>query len=337
MNVRPKTLGAACAVFVHASVLASAWASPARALTLDFPATARPTAQVQNPAGSYAVATGPWRASGMQTRTVEGAFDQTAYRIDAPDLSTLQIVAPIRDQLQADGFSLIYECDAAGCGGFDFRYGLAILPEPDMHVDMGDYRYLAAERSGPAGPEVVSLIASRSSNAGFVQVTRVGGALPPAQLSVSTMAPVRIAPPVASAPLAAPIAAPTVAPDNLGGRLESGGALALDDLNFASGAATLTTGEYASLAALADYLAAKPGHGIAIVGHTDASGSLDANISLSRRRAESVRRVLIDRYGANAAQVRAEGVGYLSPRATNLTDAGRAANRRVEVMLTATE
>jgi outer membrane protein OmpA-like peptidoglycan-associated protein len=35
--------------------------------------------------------------------------------------------------------------------------------------------------------------------------------------------------------------------------------------------------------------------------------------------------------------VQAEGVGYLSPRASNLTDEGRATNRRVEVMLVNTE
>jgi outer membrane protein OmpA-like peptidoglycan-associated protein len=46
---------------------------------------------------------------------------------------------------------------------------------------------------------------------------------------------------------------------------------------------------------------------------------------------------LLTVYGIPAEQVRAEGVGYLAPRASNLTDEGRKKNRRVEVMLTSTK
>ena len=76
---------------------------------------------------------------------------------------------------------------------------------------------------------------------------------------------------------------------------------------------------------------------MALVGHTDASGGLDVNIAVSRQRAQSVRQRLIDRYDIPARQVDAQGVGYLSPRASNLTEAGRQKNRRVEVMMTSTE
>ncbi len=39
-----------------------------------------------------------------------------------------------------------------------------------MHVDLGDFRFLAAERDGRDGPEAVSLLVSRSSQTGFVQM-----------------------------------------------------------------------------------------------------------------------------------------------------------------------
>ena len=39
----------------------------------------------------------------------------------------------------------------------------------------------------------------------------------------------------------------------------------------------------------------------------------------------------------SARQIEAEGVGYLSPRASNLTEEGRTQNRRVEVMMTSTQ
>jgi outer membrane protein OmpA-like peptidoglycan-associated protein len=316
---------------------------PAQALTLEFPGPATALAQVQDPAGSDIIAIGPWQAAGMQTRAAEGALDTTSYRIDASGLSTLQILAPLRDQLRAAGFAVLYECESVVCGGFDFRFGLSILPEPDMHVDIGDFRYLSAERNGPAGAEVIGIIVSRSSNAGFVQVSRVGGTLPPIGVSVSTKS--TLPPPtpspaidaVATPPITIPVANPVVAAPELGTRLETGGALALDDLVFASGADTLDDREYASLASLAAYLRANPDRTITFVGHTDATGGLAANISLSRRRAESVRSTLIAAHNIPAAQVQAEGVGYLAPRASNLTEQGRAQNRRVEVMLTSTQ
>ena len=76
---------------------------------------------------------------------------------------------------------------------------------------------------------------------------------------------------------------------------------------------------------------------VLLVGHTDAAGGLEANIALSRRRAASVVAHLVGELGVSRAQVSAEGVGYLVPRASNLTDQGRAENRRVEVVLTSTQ
>jgi outer membrane protein OmpA-like peptidoglycan-associated protein len=76
---------------------------------------------------------------------------------------------------------------------------------------------------------------------------------------------------------------------------------------------------------------------VALVGHTDTSGGLETNIVISRRRAEQVRSVLLGQYDVPREQVTAEGVGYLSPRASNLTEAGQQANRRVEVVVTKTE
>ncbi len=303
---------------------------------LPFPAPASMTDRIETPAGTLAIATGPWTpATGTPLRSLDGAVSQTAFRLAGSNLSTSDILAPLRAALLAQGYVLVYECAGTACGGFDFRYDLPIVPEPAMHVDLGDYHYFSAVKGAD---KAVALIVSRSANAGFVQVSRVGidsGQTAPTLSTTSA--------PVPAAPTIAPTTPPPVTPpgivaaSDIGARLETGGALPLDDLVFPSGAATLAPGDYASLTALAAYLAANPTRRIAIVGHTDASGGLDANIALSRRRAESVRRVLIDSFGIAAAQVQAEGVGYLSPRVTNLTEAGRAANRRVEVMLLNTQ
>ena len=93
---------------------------------------------------------------------------------------------------------------------------------------------------------------------------------------------------------------------------------------------------YASLSALSAWLKANPTRHVTLVGHTDASGGLPANITLSRQRAQSVRAALIASYAADPSLIDAQGAGYLAPRASNETTEGRTQNRRVEVMLTPT-
>ncbi|MEX0281245.1 MAG: OmpA family protein, partial [Arenibacterium sp.] len=111
--------------------------------------------------------------------------------------------------------------------------------------------------------------------------------------------------------------------------------MVLEDLDFGSGAARLREGPFASLSDLASYLQANPAMRVAIVGHTDNVGTLARNIALSKRRAEAVRARLIAAHDIAANRVDAEGMGYLAPLTTNLTLAGREANRRVEVILLA--
>lgn len=320
---------------------AAAWVScaPAQALTFDFPGPATVTAETRQTLASFRLPTGPWAAGGLPARLTEGAVEARAWRIEAPGLTTLQILSPLRDQLAAAGFVTIFECETRACGGFDFRYATETLPEPDMHVDLGDFRYLSAERKGAAGTEVLALMVSRSSNSGFVQVTRV---VPGEAASTPVMA-AADAPPRLTLPqgtgtgivvMAAPPSAPA-SPADIGTRLLAGGAVVMEDLVFPSGTAALAAGDYPSVAALAEWLRANPDKQVALVGHTDAAGGLETNVVLSRRRAESVRAKLVA-MKVPPAQVEAQGVGYLSPRDTNLTDEGRTRNRRVEVILTST-
>lgn len=310
--------------------VAFAQVGAAQGLALEFPGPATMTAERQRPLDSFRLPTGPWTPDGLPVRVAEGALDIRAWRIEVEGLTTLQIMAPLRNQLAAAGFVTLFECETRACGGFDFRYGTETLPEPDMHVDLGDFRYLSAERTDPDGPEVLALMVSRSSNAGFVQVTRV--------LPAGAQQPATIAAPQITAPAAAPATQPPAAtgpagPGDIGAQLIAGGAVVLEDLVFPSGAATLTDRNYPSLAELAAWLRANPDRRVTLVGHTDASGGTETNIVLSERRADSVRAALVAR-GVPPGQIEARGVGYLAPRASNQTEAGRTLNRRVEAILT---
>jgi outer membrane protein OmpA-like peptidoglycan-associated protein len=317
------------------------------ALSLDFNGPVTATASGPATLASYGLPIGPWQAGVTPKRLVEGSTQTAAWRLETPGLTSLEILIPLRNQLREAGYSVLFECETNGCGGFDFRYDAEVLPEPEMHVDLGDFRFLSAERVGPNGPDVIGLIISRSASAGFVQMTHVSAPQDQILALQSGKPDLVIASTTADAPaLGIPNAAVTLSTATnplqqttispLTDGLVIGGAVVLEGLQFATGAADLTEGRYDSLAALADWLQTNPDKTIALVGHTDASGSLDANIAISRRRAASVRVRLIEAYGIPASQIEAQGVGYLSPRDTNLTEEGRTNNRRVEAILTST-
>lgn len=294
----------------------------AAALTLDMPANASLSAETTAPLDSYDMPTGAWTTDGLPVMSARGEVRQQAWQIPTPGLTTLQLLVPLEDQLRADGFEVLFTCTDDACGGFEFRFATQILPAPAMHIDLGDYRYIAAQRVGADGAELVSLLASRSSATGYIHVTRVGAA---------TQSPVASA----EAPAVRAIAA-TVTGD-LAQELETRGRFILSDLAFETGSAQLGEADFASLRDLADYLIANPERTVALVGHTDSVGSLDGNIALSRRRAGSVLERLVTAFDVPRRQLDAQGMGYLAPIDTNLSEEGRATNRRVEVIITSTD
>lgn len=309
--------------FISAAVLVVAW--PVQATELALPPLAEMTATRVETLSSLRLPTGPFAQGALPTELVEGALEISAFRVPLEGGgSTLGLMQVLRDQLAEAGFAETFSCEAAVCGGFDFRYGLEILAEPDMHVNLGDYRYLVAK--GPDGAHL-SIVVSRAGQVGFVQLTRVTRQL--AGPLTSSAAKDALAQP-AAAPPPKPLAIPVKA------GLESGLSVVLEDLIFPSGSSSLANEVYGSLQQLAEWLRTDPARQVILVGHTDASGALDANIALSKLRAESVRQVLMTKWRLPPNQLRAEGVGPLSPRASNLTENGRKQNRRVEVMATST-
>ena len=302
--------------------------SPALALDLALPGPAEATAERLEAFGSLRLPTAPFAAGVLPTRLVEGALSQTAWRLAGQGVSTLELMQGLQGQIESAGYSMVFSCETEACGGYDFRYGMAVLPEPDMHVNLGDFRYLLA--TSPAG-DVVALLVSRTGSTGFVQVTRVGA-------GGTVMEGKGVTAPEAKASLAPGTATPedSTAQTDLIAGIEAGHAVVLEDLVFASGSSTLAEGDYPSLASLAEWLRADPARKVVLVGHTDASGALEANIKLSRLRAESVRQTLLYAQKISPDQVQAEGIGPLSPRTSNLTEEGRRQNRRVEVLMTST-
>ena len=69
-----------------------------------------------------------------------------------------------------------------------------------------------------------------------------------------------------------------------------------------------------------------------IEGHTDNVGGAKFNLELSRKRAEAVKRWLVDKAGISEVRLATVGYGLSRPIADNSTEEGRAKNRRVELV-----
>lgn len=113
---------------------------------------------------------------------------------------------------------------------------------------------------------------------------------------------------------------------------ERGLVVTLGDMLFETGNSQLKGNAAENLAKLSSFLKAYPERTLMIEGHTDNVGSEDSNLSLSQRRAESVRTYLLEQ-GVSSNRLGAYGKGESSPVASNDSTSGRALNRRVEVII----
>lgn len=107
--------------------------------------------------------------------------------------------------------------------------------------------------------------------------------------------------------------------------------LVLEGVNFDNDQATLKSDATAILDQAADSLKQWGDIKVEVAGHTDSSASDAYNLSLSQRRADSVRSYLIGK-GVAADRLIAKGYGEANPVADNETEAGRYKNRRVELV-----
>lgn len=293
----------------------------AQAQELDVPDAARQTATRSSALDSYAVPIDAFTQGSVPVYIMEGPVVREAWRLDGVSATTLQLLAPLRAQLIDTGYTIQLDCDDTACGGFDFRFGVEVLPAPNMVVNLRDYHFVTALR-GPKGAPVsaITALVTRTDTAAFIQVIRVGQPKPASAKAAS----IDTSGVVVEAPITT---------DDLGRSLTTSGHVILFDLTFQTGSSRLGEGPFETLAQLAGFLKNNPKAQVALVGHTDAVGSLSGNIALSKARAQSVAQLLVERYDVPRGQIEAEGMGYLAPIASNLLPSGREANRRVEVVL----
>jgi OmpA-OmpF porin, OOP family len=269
--------------------------------------------------GAYDLALGPYSLEEKPSQRLEGRISRHAYRVPIDRNDTFAIYTRLRDALVEQGYSALYQCSDSECGGFDFRFGIDVLPPPDMEVDLTDFHFGAFERDDENSAHV-ALFVSRDTQNGFVQIDEIiPNALPEVELE---QPPVQVAEEQVE-----------LQPSDWSADLERSGRAVLEGVSFETGQTKLTEDSMGVIEKLAEFLSANPDLSLLIVGHSDNIGSLEANIGLSRSRAEAVRQALISEQGIDAARLESAGAGYLSPRVPNTTEEGRALNRRVEIVL----
>lgn len=273
------------------------------------------------PTGPAVQRDGNWVAE--RSESLEGRSTRLMYLIP-PGRTSLEVFRNYEQSLAERGFEILFACEGDACGGRGGdRMQRLIYPSERQIGRAGqhaysafmhgvrDRRYLAA-RSGD-GAMFVGLFLAESDHS-FLRQDKRRVAVHLDVLELEAMEE-RM---VDAAAMAKSIG--------------ETGSVRLDNVYFEFAAATLTGESDAAIEEMARLLRDNPALEIYVVGHTDSVGSYEANLDLSRRRAEAVVQALVSRHGIEAARMVPAGVGPLAPVASNATEAGRAENRRVELV-----
>jgi len=210
----------------------------------------------------------------------------------------------------------------SGSGERD-RLGAAVLAaaralNPAVHLD----NQLTVPGTTVPGTTVPGTTGPGTTGPGTAQPGAIPSAGPATGVTV---------PPVAVPPVGTPaVSVPAAAPPAGAGLARLRAAIAAGPLTFATGSAELSPAARARLDPIAAALRAATVT-VLVVGHPDASGPVALNDLLSLQRAESVTAYLASQ-GVDPTRMRASGVGATRPVDSDLTAAGRAGNRRVEII-----
>jgi flagellar motor protein MotB len=236
----------------------------------------------------------------IRTNGVSGDLTRLAYE-NPRERSQLEILTNYREGLEKAGFKVLFQCAAAECGpGWaSSRWGRVT----GMRYISNDMHFLSARRDSDTGVVHVAISVMRLRHA--IDILE-GKPMETGLVTVTAAA--------------------------LQNGLMADGRAVLDGVFFDTDKATITPQSKPALDVIGKFLADNASLNVFIVGHTDSAGTFDYNLTLSRQRAQAVVDTLIRDYKIAAARLAAHGVGPLSPSRANVTEQGKAENRRVEMV-----
>ncbi len=235
-----------------------------------------------------------------ETETLEGALIRQRYK-NPKGRSTLEIERNYRDALRAQGFSVDFSCTGKKeCGDPARAPSWKSINDINLGV-AGDVRYLTGQRSTGGARVYVAIAINPQTH--YIH-------------SLETKA----------------METGLVSVEGLAAGLEKDGRVELQGVFFDTGKASLKPESTPALEQVAELMRRQPNLRLDVVGHTDNVGQADANLRLSKARVDAVRNALIQQYGIAPGRLGAKGMGSRQPVADNTTEAGRAKNRRVELV-----
>jgi OmpA-OmpF porin, OOP family len=238
------------------------------------------------------------------TPRLEGRITRIAYRT-GPGPSIVEISRNFETQLRKAGFELLLNCDTDACGGIPFTEAIEALPIPQMWVDGFNYHYYAARKTEGGRETYASVLVSENNRDIYAQlIVAELGAIENKMVDAATMEK----------------------------GLRDTGRIALYGIYFDTDKAVIRPESRPTLEQIAKLLASQVALSVFIVGHTDSQGPYTYNLDLSRRRAEAIADELVKTYRIGAPRLRTAGVAHLAPVGSNANEAGRALNRRVELV-----
>jgi OmpA-OmpF porin, OOP family len=234
-----------------------------------------------------------------KTLDLEGRVTYVHY--DVPkSASPLQVFRNYQSSLKRSGFKDLFVCERpcteANLGSFQ-----DLMKAPKHYLNYStDNQFLAAQRNGTYvslwvndGGVWLHVVEKQSLNDGLMEVR-------------------------GESPMAKSL--------NADGKVDVYG------FQFDTGKALLKDGSKPTLQELGKVLQDNPNLNIEVVGHTDDVGGPDANQRLSEQRAAAVADALTKGYGIASNRLSTRGMGQTAPLEPNTTEAGRAKNRRVEII-----
>lgn len=262
----------------------------------------------------------------LQTKTVAGKVTDLAYA-GPIGKSAFEVFHNYQAALEKAGFVTEFHCDNATCGD---RNGA------DLSSNIAPMLLKSRLGKAPVSDYYDIMIKTLSSNGGPLYVSTSRLARPQGDIYLSLMVCGAVRRPVGvllqiveEKPMAT--GQVTVNAKAMGDGLAQHGHIALYGIHFATDSAALAPDSKGTLAQMVELLKSRPDLKVYIVGHTDNTGTLQHNLALSQRRADSVVKAL-EAQGVAASRLSAKGLASYAPVASNDSEQGRAQNRRVELV-----
>jgi OOP family OmpA-OmpF porin len=269
---------------------------------------------------------------------MEGQYTRLVY-VGPEGRSPLEVVRNYEQELTKAGFTSVYQCARAECGGSEADLTDRTLYRMENRLE----NYPPANSGRPPGQVTAYAFSSAKDGRLFV-AKRAGGAGGAGEAWISVyvatggfdMHKETFGRPIILVDFVERMAMDsnmvTVDASAMAKGIASDGHVALYGILFDTDKTDIKPESATTIAEIAKFLKQDARVKLYVVGHTDNVGIYDYNMGLSQRRAAAVVAELTAKHGIPPARLKPAGSGPLSPVAPNETEDGRAKNRRVELV-----